>query len=52
MSFQRVVPINGGHLLFSEGFPALVDSDAAGGQLTLLVYSKPESPGPPVKGIK
>lgn len=52
MSFQRVVPVYRGNLLFSKGFPAPVGSDVADKQLTLLVYSKPVSPGPLVEGIK
>lgn len=38
MSFQSVAPTYWGNLLFSKGFPAPVDSIAAGKQLTTLVY--------------
>lgn len=46
------MPVYQENLFFSKGFPAPVGSDAASKQLTLLVYSNPESPESLLEGIK
>lgn len=56
MSYQRVAPIYWGNLLFSKGFPAPVDLNAAGKQLTnypcLFKQNIRLNSGPLVEGIK